>query len=172
MPEERPTSPGAGGAHRLAMIDVGPKAPTRRRAVAQGRIRMSGACFATIRDGTNPKGDVLAQAEVAGILGAKRTAEMIPLCHPLGLEQVLVRFELDAATSSVVASCEAVTTAKTGVEMEALSGVTTALLAIYDLAKAVDPALLITDVHLWSKEGGKSGLWLNPLRPGGEETKR
>lgn len=168
MPDER-TAPGAGGAHRLGMIDVGPKVPTRRRAVAVGRIRMSSACFAAIRDGTNPKGDVLAQAEVAGILGAKRTADMIPLCHPLGLEQVIVRFELDGATSSVVASCEAVMTAKTGVEMEALCGVTTALLAIYDLAKAVDPALLITDVHLRSKEGGKSGLWLNPLRPGGEE---
>ncbi len=169
MPDERRAAPAAAGANRLAMIDVGPKAPTRRKAVALGRIRMSGPCFASIRDGTNPKGDVLAQAEVAGILGAKRTADMIPLCHPLGLEQVIVRFELDAATTSVLASCEAVTTAKTGVEMEALCGVTTALLAIYDLAKAVDPALLITDVHLRSKEGGKSGLWLNPLRPGGEE---
>ncbi len=162
-------APSGGATHRLEMIDVGPKVATRRRAVARGRIRMSRESFEATRHGTNPKGDVLAQAEVAGILGAKRTAEMIPLCHPLGLEQVIVRFELDAATTSVLVSCEATTTAKTGVEMEALCGVTTALLAIYDLAKAVDPALAITDVHVSSKEGGKSGHWLNPLRPSGEE---
>jgi cyclic pyranopterin phosphate synthase len=152
------------------MVDVGPKAATRRRAVARGRIRMSRAAFDAIERGTNPKGDVLAQAEVAGILGAKRTAELIPLCHPLALEQVRVRFRLEPAACTVHASCEATTTAKTGVEMEALCGATAALLAIHDLAKAVDPALTISDLHVSSKEGGKSGRWLNPLHPpAGEE---
>lgn len=154
---------GGSTSQRLEMVDVGEKLPTRRRAVALGRICMSGTSFDAIERGTNPKGDVLAQAEVAGILGAKRTSELLPLCHPLGLEQVVVRFRLDPATTSVVASCSATTTAKTGVEMEALSGVTAALLAIYDLAKAVDPVITISDVHLATKEGGKSGRWVNPL---------
>ncbi len=158
--------PGRGAAvQRLEMIDVGLKTSTRRRAVARGRIRMSGASFEAIARGTNPKGDVLAQAEVAGILAAKRTAELIPLCHPLALEQVVVRFRMDPATTSVLAACAATTTAKTGVEMEALCGVTAALLAIHDLAKAVDPALTISDVHVSSKEGGKTGRWVNPLHP-------
>jgi cyclic pyranopterin monophosphate synthase len=148
---------------RFHMIDVGEKAPTRRRALARGRIQMARESFEAIARGTNPKGDVLAQAEVAGILACKRTADVIPLCHPLPLEQVLVRFELDHATHSIVAFCEAAATARTGVEMEALSGVTGALLAIYDLAKAVDPALTITDVHLSVKEGGKSGRWVHPV---------
>jgi cyclic pyranopterin phosphate synthase len=156
-------------AQRLTMIDVGEKLPTRRCAVALGRIRMSAGSFDAIARGTNPKGDVLAQAEVAGILGAKRTSELVPLCHPLGLEQVVVRFRLDPGTSSVVASCRAVTTAKTGVEMEALCGVTAALVAIYDLAKAVDPVLAISDVHVATKEGGKSGRWVNPLKLVDEE---
>lgn len=162
--------PGGGStAQRLAMVDVGEKLPTRRCAVALGRIRMSAASFEAIARGTNPKGDVLAQAEVAGILGAKRTSELVPLCHPLGLEQVVVRFRLDPETSSIVASCRAVTTAKTGVEMEALCGVTAALLAIYDLAKAVDPVIAISDVHVASKDGGKSGRWVNPLNLVDEE---
>lgn len=165
-----PPAPREGSiSQRLEMVDVGDKLPTRRRAVALGRIRMSRACFEAIERGTNPKGDVLAQAEVAGILGAKRTSELVPLCHPLGLEQVVVRFRLEPATSSVVASCRAVTTAKTGVEMEALCGVTAALLAIHDLAKAVDPVLTISDVHVATKEGGKSGRWVNPLHPLDEE---
>lgn len=158
-----PAPRGGSTSRRLEMVDVGDKIPTRRRAVAVGRIRMSRGSFEAIERGTNPKGDVLAQAEVAGVLGAKRTSELIPLCHPLGLEQVVVRFRLDPDTSSVLASCRATTTAKTGVEMEALCGVTAALLAIYDLAKAVDPVLAISDVHVATKEGGKSGRWVNPL---------
>jgi cyclic pyranopterin phosphate synthase len=154
---------------RLEMVDVGDKVPTRRRAVARGRIRMSQASFDAIERGTNPKGDVLAQAEVAGIMGAKRTSELVPLCHPLALEQVLVRFRLERATCSVLVSCHAATTAKTGVEMEALCGASAALLAIHDLAKAVDPALVISDVHVAAKEGGKSGRWLNPLHPMADE---
>jgi cyclic pyranopterin monophosphate synthase len=155
--------------HRLEMIDVGPKGPTRRRAVARGRITMTRAAFESIERGTNPKGDVLAQAEVAGILGAKRTADIVPLCHPLGLEQVIVRFRLEPASRSICVSCEAVTTAKTGVEMEALCGTMAALLAVHDLAKAVDPALTISDVHVSTKEGGKTGRWHNPLHPGSPE---
>lgn len=158
-----PPPRGGTTSQRLEMVDVGDKLPTRRQAVALGRIRMSRASFEAIERGTNPKGDVLAQAEVAGILGAKRTSELVPLCHPLGLEQVVVRFRLEPDTSSVVASCRATTTAKTGVEMEALCGVAAALLAIYDLAKAVDPVLAISEVHVATKEGGKSGRWVNPL---------
>jgi cyclic pyranopterin monophosphate synthase len=156
------TAGGAAGG-RLEMVDVGPKPATRRRATARGRIRMSRAAFEAVRQGTNPKGDVLAQAEVAGILAAKRTAEVIPLCHPLALDQVRVRFALEPEGCAVLATCDASTTARTGVEMEALSGVTGALLAVYDLAKAIDPALTISDVHVSTKEGGKSGRWANPL---------
>ncbi|BDG05556.1 cyclic pyranopterin monophosphate synthase MoaC [Anaeromyxobacter oryzae] len=147
---------------RFHMIDVGEKPATRRRAVARGRIEMSRAAFDALRGGANPKGDVLAQAEVAGILAAKRTSELLPLCHPLALDRVRVGFELVAGTCSVIASCEAAATARTGVEMEALQGVTGALLAIYDLSKAVDPVLTISDVHLDVKEGGKSGRWVHP----------
>ncbi len=150
---------------RFHMIDVGEKAPTRRRALACGRIEMSRAAFEALRDGKNPKGDVLAQAEVAGMLAAKRTFELVPLCHPLALDQVRVRFELVEADCAVVASCEATATARTGVEMEAIQGVTGALIAIYDLSKAVDPVLVISDVHVAVKEGGKSGRGLHPRPP-------
>ena len=153
------------GSQRFHMIDVGEKAPTHRRALARGRIQMNREAFEAIKHGKNPKGDVLAQAEVAGILAAKRTSELIPLCHPLPLDQVLVRFELVEEACSVIASCEASATAKTGVEMEALCGVSGALLAIYDLTKAVDAALTISDIHLSVKEGGKSGRWLHPRPP-------
>lgn len=147
---------------RFLMIDVGNKPPTRRRARASGRIRMSPAAFQALQRGTNPKGDVLAQAEVAGMLGAKRAAELLPLCHPLPLEQVAVRFELEPNANAVLALCEASATAKTGVEMEVLSGVCGALLAVYDLCKAVDPVLTIGDIHLETKDGGKSGRWVFP----------
>lgn len=145
------------------MVDVGTKEPTRRRALASGRIEMTPEAFLSIREKQNPKGDVLAQAEIAGILGAKRVAETIPLCHPLGLDQVRVWFELDESRSLIETFCEATTTAKTGVEMEALAGVSAALLAIYDFTKAVEPALLISHIHLRRKEGGKSGVWEHPL---------
>jgi cyclic pyranopterin monophosphate synthase len=161
-----PPSASPGEAQRFHMIDVGEKPATKRRALARGRIEMSRAAFDAIRDRRNPKGDVLAQAEVAGILAAKRTSEAIPLCHPLALDQVLVRFELVEDACSVLAFCEASATARTGVEMEALHGVTAALLAIYDLSKAVDPVLAISDVHLSVKEGGKSGRWVHPQEPG------
>lgn len=147
------------------MIDVGEKPATPRRAVAEGRIRMSTEAFAAVRERTNPKGDVLALAEIAGIMAAKKTAELLPLCHPLPLDSVRVSCALEAETRSVLVTCEAVTTAKTGVEMEALCGVNGALLAIYDLSKAVDPVLTISDIRLRLKEGGKSGRWVHPGDP-------
>ncbi|MGC4000244.1 MAG: cyclic pyranopterin monophosphate synthase MoaC [Anaeromyxobacter sp.] len=158
---------GGAAAARFHMIDVGEKAPTRRRALARGRIQLGRAAFDALVRRENPKGDVLAQAEVAGMMAAKRTAELLPLCHPLPLDRVALRFELVPETCSVVASCEASATARTGVEMEALTGVSGALLAIYDLCKAVDPVLAISDVHLAVKEGGKSGRWTHPAPPGG-----
>ncbi len=155
---------------RFHMIDVGEKPATKRRALARGRIEMSRAALEALRDGKNPKGDVLAQAEVAGMMAAKRTAELIPLCHPLALDQVRVRFELSDATFAVTAWCEASATARTGVEMEALQGVSGALLAVYDLSKAVDPVLTISGIRLVVKEGGKSGRWVHPRSEPYEES--
>ena len=144
------------------MIDVGAKAPTARRAHAQGRIELSASAYKALIEGQNPKGDVLSLAEVAGIMAAKNTSMLLPLCHPLPIEQVLVRFELEPSSHSVWAFCEAAVTAKTGVEMEALAGVNGALLCIYDLSKAVDPVLKISDIRLNTKTGGKSGVWNHP----------
>jgi molybdenum cofactor biosynthesis protein MoaC len=144
------------------MIDVGEKPVTRRRAIAQGKILLSAPAFSALRDHRNPKGNVLALAEIAGITAAKKTSELIPLCHPLPLSQVKVSFELDAEESSVTAYCEAIADAKTGVEMEAISGVNGALLTIYDLSKAVDPVITLSEIRLNLKEGGKSGRWLHP----------
>lgn len=144
------------------MIDVGAKTETRRKAVAQGRIRMARETLLRIRDKTVPKGDVLALSEVAGIMAAKRTADILPLCHPLGLDAVKVTCSIEEAENAVFVTCEASTTAKTGVEMEALTGVSAALLCIYDLTKIIDPVLTISDILLQTKEGGKSGYWFNP----------
>ncbi len=144
------------------MVDVGGKTPTRRRALATGSLRMGRAAFALLKSGRLPKGDALALGQAAGILAAKRAPEHIPLCHPLPLERVDVRFLLDANLPGVRAQCEAAAFAKTGVEMEALSGVAAALLAVYDVVKQVDPALTISDVRLEVKEGGKSGVWRHP----------
>ncbi len=145
------------------MIDVGAKIATQRIAVARGRIQMSPASLARVVAKNVPKGDVLALAEVAGILAAKKTAEILPLCHPLGLDAVRLVCEPDFQSQSVIVTCEARTSAKTGVEMEALLGVNAALLCIYDLVKAIDPVLLISDVFLCKKSGGKSGEWVSPL---------
>ncbi len=144
------------------MVDVGGKQPTKRRAVAVGALRMSRKAFALLRGRKLPKGDALQLGEVAGVLAAKNAALTIPLCHPLPLDQVLVSFTLDEKLPGVRARCEASTTAKTGVEMEALAGVNGALLAVYDLVKQVEPALTIEGVRLELKEGGKSGLWRHP----------
>jgi cyclic pyranopterin phosphate synthase len=139
------------------MVDVGGKAVTQRVAVASGRIRMSPQALAAIREGDVPKGDVLAAARIAGIMAAKKTGELIPLCHPLALDAVTVDFgfEKDAVRATATASL----TAKTGVEMEAMIATSIALLTIYDMAKAVDKGMVIEDVRLIEKRGGKSGDW-------------
>ncbi len=143
-----------GAAH---MVDVSAKAETAREAVATGRIAMSAAAAAAIRGGLVKKGDVLAVARVAGIMAAKRTAELIPLCHPLPLSAVEIDLALDE--TGVTATATARATGRTGVEMEALTAVSVALLTIYDMAKALDRAMAIGDVRLLAKSGGKSGDW-------------
>ena len=147
-----------GAAH---IVDVGGKAVTQRRAVATGRIAMSPEAGAAIRAGSVKKGDVLAVARVAGIMAAKRTADLIPLCHPLPLTSVTIDLVLTdfGDESGVTATATAATDAKTGVEMEALTAATVALLTIYDMAKALDKRMVIGDVRLLSKTGGKSGDW-------------
>jgi molybdenum cofactor biosynthesis protein MoaC len=144
------------------MADVGAKAATARRASAVGALRMGRRAFALLRAGKLPKGDALAVAQIAGISAAKRAAELLPLCHPLPLDVATVEFSFDAASSRVLARCTAATVAKTGVEMEALAGVSAALLCVYDLVKPVDPALTIEDVRLAFKDGGKRGHWVHP----------
>lgn len=146
----------------VRMADVGPKAPTARRAAAVGALRMGRRAFALVRDGRLPKGDALGLAQTAGIQAAKRTSELLPLCHPLPLDVVTVDFVLDSALPGVRARCVAAVTAKTGVEMEALAGVSAALLCVYDLVKPVDPALTIEDIRLDFKDGGKKGHWVHP----------
>ena len=143
----------ADGAAR--MVDVSAKAVTVREAVARGRIAMSAEAAAAIRDGLVKKGDVLAVARVAGIMGAKKTSELIPLCHPLPLSSVTIDLEPDAA--GVTATATARTNGQTGVEMEALTAVSIALLTIYDMAKALDKAMEIGAISLLAKTGGKSG---------------
>ncbi|WP_114520020.1 cyclic pyranopterin monophosphate synthase MoaC [Altererythrobacter sp. ZODW24] len=147
----------AGNAH---MVDVGSKAATRREAVATGRITMSSEAVAAIRDGTAAKGDVIAAARIAGIMAAKKTGELIPLCHPLALDSVTIDFEVTADGVEVTAT--AALSGKTGVEMEALTGASVSLLTIYDMIKSVDKAMVIESVHLVSKTGGKSGDWHYP----------
>ena len=147
---------------RARMADVGLKPPTARRAAAVGTLRMGPRAFALLRAGKLPKGDALAAGELAGILAAKKTPELLPLCHPLPLDSVAVDFTLDSSLPGVRVRCEAATTAKTGVEMEALTGASVALLCIYDLVKPVDPALEISEVRLDFKSGGKKGHWTHP----------
>ncbi|MBI4248927.1 MAG: cyclic pyranopterin monophosphate synthase MoaC, partial [Elusimicrobia bacterium] len=148
----------------IRMIDVGAKAVTRRRAAARGFIAMSARALRHVKEGTLPKGNVLRLAEVAGIQAAKRTSETLPLCHPLALDCVEVSFEVLERPPRIQATCEAATDSKTGVEMEALCGVSGALLAVYDLVKGVEPALSISDIRLLYKEGGKSGFWRHPAQ--------
>ena len=139
------------------MVDVAGKPATAREAVAEGRIAMSAAALAAIREGAVAKGDVLAVARVAGIMAAKKTAELIPLCHPLPLSRVAVDFVF--TNDGVRVTATAATDAKTGVEMEALTAASVALLTLYDMAKAVDKAMTIEAVRLIRKTGGKSGDW-------------
>jgi len=141
------------------MVDVGDKAETKRSATAQGLITMNEDTLLKIASGDTKKGDVLGIARIAGIQGTKKTSELIPLCHPLGLTHVSVDFVVDEKINSIRCSATAETTGKTGVEMEALTAVTVALLTIYDMCKAVDRGMEIKNVFLYKKSGGKSGTW-------------
>ena len=146
----------AGAAH---MVDVGDKATTRRRAVAEGLIRMRAETLALIRQGGHHKGDVLGVARIAGIMAAKQTAALIPLCHPLALSHVDIELEALPAQSAVHCRATVETTGPTGVEMEALTAVQIALLTVYDMCKAVDRGMCIDGVQLLEKSGGRSGDW-------------
>lgn len=154
---DRPTLTHLDSAGHAHMVDVGAKAITRREAVAGGRIRMSAAALEAIGAGTVPKGDVLATARIAAIMAAKRTGELIPLCHPIGLDAVSIDFTFEPGAIAVTA--RAGIAAKTGVEMEAMTAATVALLTIYDMAKAIDRGMVIESVRLLAKTGGKSGDW-------------
>ena len=144
----------AGAAH---MVDVSAKADSAREATAAGRITMSAEAASAIRDGAVKKGDVLAVARIAGIMAAKRTSELVPLCHPLPITRVSIDLQTD--DTGVTATAMVATTGKTGVEMEALTAVSVALLTIYDMAKALDRAMTIGDIRLLAKSGGRSGDW-------------
>jgi cyclic pyranopterin monophosphate synthase len=146
----------AGRAH---MVDVADKAVTHRVAVASGRIRMLPETLERVRSGTAKKGDVLGIARIAAIQGAKRTAELIPLCHPIALTRVAVELDIDAAEHAVTCTATVECDGKTGVEMEALTAVQVGLLTVYDMLKAIDRGMTITDVKLLEKRGGKSGAW-------------
>lgn len=159
MTPNQPTHLDAEG--RAQMVDVGDKPVTRRRAVAEGRIRMRPGTLEAIRDGAVPKGDVLAVARLAAIGGAKRTADTIPLCHPLPLTSIKVDVELEDGDPGpgLRLVVEAAVEARTGVEMEALCGVSAGLLAVYDMCKALDREMEIGEIRLVAKEGGRSGSW-------------
>ena len=153
--ENRFTHIDAGG--NAVMVDVSAKQPTSRTAVAVGRIAMSAECFAMVAEGRAQKGDVLGVAQVAGIMATKRTSELIPLCHGLNLTKSAVEFRLLEQQHAVEAVCTVRCDGKTGVEMEALTGVSGALLTVYDMCTAVDKRMVISDIHLAEKHGGKSG---------------
>lgn len=142
------------------MVDVGAKAETRRVAVAQGHITMQPETFEMVQSGSAKKGDVLGIARIAGIQGAKRASDLIPLCHPIPLTRVAVEFALDAENYTITCTVTAETVGRTGVEMEALTAVNVALLTIYDMCKAVDRGMQMTGIQLMEKLGGKSGHWV------------
>ena len=144
---------------RPKMVDVGPKAITARRAVAEGRIRMSSEAFNAVVRNINPKGDVLATAELAGTTGAKRTADLIPLCHPIVLDHVDVTATPDPDLHGIHVVASASGVGRTGVEMEALTAVTVALLTVYDMVKAAGHDMELYDIRLLEKYGGQSGVW-------------
>ncbi|GGD52078.1 cyclic pyranopterin monophosphate synthase MoaC [Erythrobacter arachoides] len=142
------------------MVDVGGKAQTARSATATGRIRMAPGTLAAVRDGSGPKGDVMAAARIAGIMAAKKTGDLIPLCHPLALDSVSVDFAFEE--DGIAVTARASLTGRTGVEMEALTAASVALLTIYDMAKAMEKGMVIADIRLTHKTGGKSGDWRAP----------
>ncbi len=142
------------------MVDVGAKQDTHRIAVASGTIQMKPATLAIIQSGTAKKGDVLGIARIAAIMGAKRTSDLVPLCHPLALTRVTVDFQIDAASAHVTCTAQVETHGKTGVEMEAMTAVQIGLLTIYDMCKAVDRGMVMMDIKVLEKHGGKSGDWV------------
>ena len=163
----RPRAAASGLTHvdetgRARMVDVGEKPVTKRVAVARGAVRMRPATAARIAANAIAKGDVLATARLAGVMAAKRTGELIPLCHPLPLDFVDVRLEVDARRGTVGIEAEAHVSARTGIEMEALTAVSVAALTIYDMCKAIDRGMTILDVCLVRKSGGRSGDWTRP----------
>ena len=143
------------------MVDVSSKTQTSRRAVSAGRITMSNECYDAVRRGTIQKGDVLGVARIAGIMAVKQTSSLIPLCHLLSIEQASIEFEYNDHDHSINAICSVKTTGVTGVEMEALTGVSIALLTIYDMCKAIDKSMEIGNIRLLEKSGGKSGAFIN-----------
>lgn len=145
-----------------SMVDVGEKNVTSRTAVAQGWVAMQPSTLAAIRQGDVPKGDVLAAARIAGIMAAKRTPDLIPLCHTLLLSKVAVDFTIDEGAGKVIITAQVRCQGKTGVEMEALTAVSVAALTIYDMAKALEKGMVIGDIRLLEKQGGKSGDWRRP----------
>ena len=147
----------SGQAH---MVDVSAKTETHRRAIAQGRITMQAATFSKLSEGTAAKGDVLGIARLAGIMAAKQTGALIPLCHPIPLTRVTVEFATDAAQCSVTCTATSETVGRTGVEMEALTATSVALLTIYDMLKAIDRGMVMDGIKLIEKHGGKSGSWM------------
>jgi cyclic pyranopterin monophosphate synthase len=156
-------------AGRASMVDVGEKAITARRAVAEGRVTMSRAAFEQVRDSANPKGNVLAVAEIAGVMAAKHTGGLIPLCHPLALDRVQVELELVEGWQGVRVVATVSATARTGVEMEALTAVSVACLTVYDMVKAIDREMRITAIRLVEKTGGARGDWRAAKGPADEE---
>lgn len=142
------------------MVDVSAKQETHRRAVAQGRITMQPATFATLQQGDAKKGDVLGVARLAGIMAAKQTGALIPLCHPIPLTRVTIEFAIDAIQHAVTCTATSETVGRTGVEMEALTAASISLLTIYDMLKAIDRGMVIDSVMLLEKHGGKSGSWV------------
>ena len=147
---------------RARMVDVGDKLETQRTAVAAGAVSMCKATLDLARAGNTKKGDVRSVSEIAGIMAAKRTADLIPLCHPLPLSDIKVSVETDDALPGFVVTATAKTRGRTGVEMEALTAVAVAGLALHDMVKAVDPAAVLDAVRVERKEGGKTGLWVRP----------
>jgi cyclic pyranopterin phosphate synthase len=146
-------------AGRPLMVDVGGKNPSRRRAVAECFVELPEKVFKALTDGENPKGDPIKAAELCGIMGAKKTPDLIPLCHPIKLDSVRVKCELMNTERSLRIECEAAANDVTGVEMEAMVGVTVAALVFYDMCKAIDKGIKIREARLLEKSGGKSGLW-------------
>ena len=144
---------------RVRMVDVSRKPATRREAVARGRVFMHRDTLALLRDGRTPKGNVLVAAHLAGVLAAKRTSEIIPLAHSIPIEGVDIGFELDTDSATVSIEARVRTRARTGVEMEALTAVSAAALTLYDMLKAVDRGMVIGEIALWEKRGGRSGSW-------------